>query len=250
MCTVTVIPTARGHRLCCNRDESRARPAATDALVRRAGDRAAVMPIDPTSGGTWIGVNDAGLVACLLNANPGVVRASPERWMGRRSRGVIVPRLLTCGTIEEALDSALGLDAADFPPFRLLMICEGRFAVLASDGSVCEAEQPRGLGAPLMLASSGLGDDLVEPHRRGLFDRMLRMHPPEAAQEEFHRHCWPDRPHLSVVMSRPDARTVSRTDVDVTPGSVELRHERWRDETGTVESSAARLRVQSAVAPS
>ena len=42
------------------------------------------------------------------------------------------------------------------------------------------------------------------------------------AQADFHDHQWPLRPHLSVRMQRPDARTVSRTVVNVTGRGIEL----------------------------
>lgn len=77
MCTVTVIPLTHDGagepgalRLACNRDESRRRPAARPPVVRTFGVRRAILPVDPVSDGTWIGVNDAGLVATLLNVNP------------------------------------------------------------------------------------------------------------------------------------------------------------------------------------
>ena len=60
MCTVSVIPlcgvpASPLYRLVCNRDEQRSRPTSSDLVRRRLGDRAAGMPIDPPSGGTWIG---------------------------------------------------------------------------------------------------------------------------------------------------------------------------------------------------
>jgi hypothetical protein len=38
---------------------------------------------------------------------------------------------------------------------------------------------------------------------------------PDPQQDRFHRHAWPDRPHLSVCMRRRAARTVSHTLVEV-----------------------------------
>ena len=51
----------------CNRDERRDRRAATPPAVHRLQHRTAIYPVDPVGGGTWIGVNDAGLAAALLN---------------------------------------------------------------------------------------------------------------------------------------------------------------------------------------
>jgi hypothetical protein len=41
----------------------------------------------------------------------------------------------------------------------------------------------------------------------------------EAAQDAFHRHRWPDHPHLSVNMERADARTVSHAVIDLGPAA-------------------------------
>src|SRR5439155_17977933 len=69
---------------------------------------------------------------------------------------------------------------------------------------------------PLLFTSSGLGDGLVDPPRRVLFEEWFV---PGAnwreIQDAYHRHSWPDRSHLSVCMRRPEARTVSCTIVDL-----------------------------------
>jgi hypothetical protein len=45
-----------------------------------------------------------------------------------------------------------------------------------------------------------------------LFDELLaRESDPWRAQDRLHQHCWPDRRHVSVLMSRATACTVSRT---------------------------------------
>ena len=43
-------------------------------------------------------------------------------------------------------------------------------------------------------------------------------------QQAFHAHRWPDRPEVSVLMTRRDARTVSRTAIEVTEARVSLRY--------------------------
>ena len=87
---------------------------------------------------------------------------------------------------------------------------------------------PRGAAIAMMLTSSGLGDHLVEGPRRTLFD----ADPPRtaAAQDAFHRHRWADRLPLSVAMHRDDARTVSRTVVEVTPEAVTMTYTPVRDD--------------------
>ena len=71
MCTLTILPLGGAStRLAFNRDEQRTRPAALPPQVRQFGGRTALMPVDPVSDGTWLAVNDAGLVLALHNVNP------------------------------------------------------------------------------------------------------------------------------------------------------------------------------------
>ena len=44
------------------------------------------------------------------------------------------------------------------------------------------------------------------------------------AQDAYHRHRWPDRPYLSVCMSRPEAKTVSYTVTEVQSEHVRLAY--------------------------
>jgi len=215
MCTVSVIGWADGFRLACNRDELRSRPIATPPVIRRFGDREAILPTDPQSGGTWIAVNEAGLCFVVLHLNPRV-RLTADELRGRLSRGTIIPLLLHCDDIEEAVALGHRLNPAGFPPFRLIVLDRHARGEFSSDGRTVVANCRPFNGAPLMFTSSGLGDALVERPRRELFDRMVRARGGDPAkQDAFHRHRWPDRPHLSVLMSRDDACTVSRTIVEV-----------------------------------
>jgi hypothetical protein len=49
------------------------------------------------------------------------------------------------------------------------------------------------------------------------------------AQDAFHRHAWPDQLHLSVCMSRADARTVSRTCVELDSQSARMTYTTLND---------------------
>jgi hypothetical protein len=227
MCTVTVIGLKRGApaarlRLVCNRDELRTRPASLPPVLREFGRRRAILPIDPPSGGTWIAVNCAGLALTLLNVNPISGRGSRE---GKRSRGLIIPALLDCGSVREVADRVEGgaIRAAEFPPFRLVGIDTDRALEVTSAGASLQMARGSIADVPFFFTSSGLGDHLVDQPRRELFEHYFRGREPSIlVQDEFHEHQWPDRPHLSVCMSRNDARTVSRTTIEIDPESVSL----------------------------
>ncbi|HQE28690.1 MAG TPA: NRDE family protein [Phycisphaerae bacterium] len=197
-----------------NRDESRQRPAALPPCVRSFGGRRAVLPVDPVSDGTWIAVNDTGLAMMLMNVYPVPFDRKAFAAEARRyaSRGAIIPSLLHCVTLDEAAALASRLDPARYPAFRLVLLDRRQWVeILAADGRLT-VRGPQLIDKPVMYASSGLGDDRVDPPRRALFEEMLAaVTDPALMQDAFHRHQWPDGPHLSVCMSRPEARTVSLT---------------------------------------
>lgn len=230
MCTVSIVPmrcepAGSGIRLACNRDESRQRPPARLPEIRLFNQRRAIMPVDPVSDGTWIGVNDAGLVMTLMNVYPAPVdREGFAAWGGRyASRGAIIPSLLHCESIDEAVSLAGRLDPLAYPSFRLVLLDGTRLAEVVARSERLEVTPPALIAGPMMYASSGLGDERVISPRRELFDELLDdAADPAAAQDAFHRHRWPDRPHLSVCMSRPEARTVSLTVVEITPARCRL----------------------------
>jgi uncharacterized protein with NRDE domain len=65
----------------------------------------AVAGLDPQAGGTWLGVNEYGVVAAVTNRDKAQVPAQP------RSRGLLVRDLLACRTAKEAV--ALATRALD-----------------------------------------------------------------------------------------------------------------------------------------
>jgi len=224
MCTVTIVPCDDGFRLVCNRDERRSRLAAMPPAVHRLPDRAAIYPVDPAGGGTWVGVSDAGLAAALLNRTVDS-RVLPER-PSLRSRGLIIPSLLACRSVTDALDIAAGLDPAQFDLFRLVLAQRMAVVVLTSDGRALSAETMN-LSRPRMLTSSSLGDTVVEAPRRRLFERLVLQNEDAwlSGQTRFHAHRWRSRPDISVTMERETARTVSRTSITVTSHARELWYE-------------------------
>ena len=217
MCTVTFVSDRDRLRAMCNRDERHTRPAAHPPVVTRSGGSLAIMPIDPQGGGTWVAANASGLVFAVLNASglagaPGV------------SRGCLIPALADCKDLRDVVARARPLCSRGWPGHRLV-VADARRALelrLLSSGLVVDIF---GLQSPLMFTSSSLGDALVEPVRRDLFERLV-VGASDAldGQDAFHRHRWPGRAHVSVHMHRHDAGTHSITTVDVSPDRVRMRY--------------------------
>lgn len=265
MCTVTVVPIpdaspapgvrAKLTRMVCNRDELRTRAPGLPPLIRRFGARQAIMPVDVASGGTWVAVSDSGLAMTLLNVYPQLpadARAQRERPEDELlSRGAIIPSLLHLADLEAVVGTASRLKARQYPPFRFLVADRWGAVELRAEGG--ELLKPRRwtLAEPLMFTSSGLGDWRVEAPRRGLFEQMLLAGKGDwvARQDAFHRHRWPDRPELSVCMSRAEARTVSRTVIEIGEAEVALAYAAVDPDQG-VESKPVRLALPVSTVPS
>jgi hypothetical protein len=204
-----------------NRDESPLRPAALPPTVVSVGKRQAIMPVDPQSGGTWIAATDAGLTFTLLNAYPSPHdRNAPPP---RVSRGGIIPALCEATTLDEAFERTQSLKADDYAGFRLVLADRERCGDVYCTGGSCRRTAPKIIETPLLFTSSGLGDSVVDSPRRALFEECLTEGPDlHLRQDAFHRHSWPERRHLSVCMSRPEARTVSLTIVELGVNEVRM----------------------------
>ena len=187
MCTVSVIPPSpgRGLRVAVNRDERRTRSLAWGPeLVQRDGVPV-IAPVDSESLGTWVAASGAGLVYALLNLNrdPGGKPRLPKA-----SRGQVIPRLAGAHGSAHARRRLAALDLNQFAPFRLV-ISDGLTTVLCQwNGARLELEHSV-MRRPLIVSSSSLGDDLVEPPRRALFEALLSAETdPWRAQDRLHAH--------------------------------------------------------------
>jgi hypothetical protein len=224
MCTVTIVPLRfddgpAGIRLACNRDELRSRLPARPPELYQVGAGWAGMPIDPEGGGTWIGVNDSGVAMTLLNAGE---RGASRLFRTMRSRGLVIPSLLTNGSARATRHAVEALDASAYRPFRLVVTDRTEAFEVRWDQERLVIGDELSLLRPLFFTSSSLGDALVHEPRRALFDDRLgdvSADDPATAvidrQDAFHRHRWAERPHVSVSMSRSDARTVSFTIIEL-----------------------------------
>ena len=247
MCTVTIVPmpgSPGAFRMACSRDESHDRAPAKPPEKFETDGVHYMMPIDPSSGGTWVGVNEHGLALTLLNFN------LPEPPTGRdRSRGDVIPALLSSAHVDEVHDRLAAIEHERMMPFRLVA-CDGQKVLLwRSTEPGKHAEVARWDGAPQMWTSSGLGDHLVEAPRRELFEAWFSEDIPLSYTDDqlaFHCHQWPDRQHLSVCMHREDARTVSYTTVDVQDDRIKLTYHPDRPDRDAQDSwkNLARRLVQ------
>ncbi|MFZ9881058.1 MAG: NRDE family protein, partial [Phycisphaerales bacterium] len=206
-----------------NRDEQRDRPRGDGVRVCSTGRGTALLPWDPVGCGTWIAATDAGIVLALLNRNePGL----PDGRAPGRSRGAIILELLDCRSIESLAQGAEAVARTITRGFRLVATDGARVLDVVGGRSAGEAWLGP-LERPIVRSSSGLGDQLVIGPRQQLFESVVGCAPRErwsSAQRLFHSHAWSDQTHLSVLMDRDAARTVSQTFVLVGDGRVAGEH--------------------------
>lgn len=99
-----------------NRDEFHARPTEGPTLrTASQNGRRIAAPTDLRAGGTWLGVNDAGVFAAVTNRR--ATATDPER----RSRGWLVMDALSHGSAREAADALGGAPERVYNAFNLVV---------------------------------------------------------------------------------------------------------------------------------
>jgi uncharacterized protein with NRDE domain len=132
MCTLIVL-----HRrvpgwpvvVAANRDEFLERPAEPPALRETAGGQRFVAPRDRQAGGTWLGVNAAGLFVGVTN------RPTPKPDPSLRSRGQVVVEALEAPSAKEAAELASQIPVCAHNPFNLLLADRERAFAVVYDGA-------------------------------------------------------------------------------------------------------------------
>ncbi len=127
MCTLTVLRDSNRILMTMNRDEMRTRaPEIPPQVFEPENDPIAWMaPLDGKASGTWVGVNEYGLAACLLNQYPEDEDAPPPQPKeGAPSRGGIIPKVLAkCRTVHEAADwLEKQFNPKPYAGFRLILV--------------------------------------------------------------------------------------------------------------------------------
>jgi uncharacterized protein with NRDE domain len=141
-----------------NRDEHFERPAEAPRLHNDRPLRV-VAPRDLKAGGTWLGVNEAGVLAAITNRF-GAVFADE-----RRSRGELVFEALAHDTAVAAADAIAALDATDYNGFHLAVATPDEMRLVWGDGErMSQSVLPK--GAVSVLTERSLGASRNERKRR------------------------------------------------------------------------------------
>jgi uncharacterized protein with NRDE domain len=113
-----------------NRDERLDRASSPPAL-RTFGSLRVFAPLDLVAGGTWMGVNELGLLVAITNRfQPG----DPSNSQGKLSRGLLVQRALSLENARQAVDAISAIKANSYNGFHLVMADTSSAWIVWSDG--------------------------------------------------------------------------------------------------------------------
>ena len=228
MCTVTWSRNPDGLTLLMNRDELWSRGAAEPPRELDRDGMPVLAPLDTDAGGTWIAVNAAGVVLCLLNRYPsnepgwqrpaGAGESAPSP---RESRGALVLRHSSARSAAEVPVRLARADLRRYSPFTLLAIDRDTDPSLSRwDGfrlEVARAEPP--------IASSSFDEQAVIAARVATYRAIVGAEPTRDALRAYHRSHLPHRGPYSVCAHRDDGGSRSLTEVHVGADEIVMRYE-------------------------
>ncbi len=179
-----------------NRDEKKDRPIADPPSVRTKDEVSFLSPRDPRAGGTWMLVNEHGVIVCLLN-----------KWhvsggsQANQSRGQLVLEMAAIRELKEAQGFLKNL--GDYPPFSLFVM-DGQAELSWEWNGELLTEHV----AEMPMTSSSYRYEEVKIAREEKFAEGLRV-------EAYHAAKGQKSSAFTVRMCRPDAQTWSRSQVTV-----------------------------------
>ncbi len=221
MCTVSFVPRRRGYLLAMNRDEKRTRPAGLPPRLHVKNGRAVLGPTEP-GGGAWITVNDVGVAFALINwySVPTTVSSGPV------SRGVVVNAVIGAIGSGAAAEKLGILPLKQINPFRLIGVFPGTREVVEWRWNLIEMVQHDHQWQAQQFISSGLDEPMAQRVRSETFQRAQRQASAGtlAWLRRLHRSHSPACGPFSTCMHRPDAATVSYTELAVSGSEAGMRH--------------------------
>jgi hypothetical protein len=238
LCTLTVLREDTRLLLTMNRDDAAIRPEAAPSIRRLHGTLVAT-PTDLQAGGAWIGVNEYGVAACLLN------RYDSAR-AGRISRGWIVLEALRAPRAEQAGERIKALAHSEYSPFTCVIVSTAAAAVRFDWNGAQLAQGAIDVAGPWMATSSSWRLDEVRRLREELFSSSwANARRPTGPLSIFHCSRDPARDAWAPMMLRQTAQTKSVTQIELTDEDVKVRY--WRRQSAIahgLDSADKTVRLQ------
>lgn len=212
MCTVSWAKRPKGYSLFFNRDESRDRPIGLPPEIITSGSTPFVCPRDPVGGGTWLLVNAYGLSLGMLNYYEAQMDYRPTE---PKSRGLLPMAFASCQSLTELESAMLKAELVPYPPFHLLAVnSKAEASLITWNGKSKTVHHPKIKDLP--ISTSSFETEAVIGLRQGLFrQQVLPQMEQDNVLADFHSSKQPAPDTHAVLMTRPDAKTVSITHIKV-----------------------------------
>ena len=218
-----------------SRDEALDRAIAEPPRIEQTANGKIVCPVDPEGGGTWLSLNEQGLVLCLLND----YRYKPS--VARRSRGLLVKDLANSHSLEDLAVTLKQLNLTDYAPFQLVVF-PGPEAPRLWQWNGSDLAEVVAPGSP--LSSSSLFPALTPWLRRRWFRRQTGGNLRQLTAEQhrqLHLNSGPLGRYLGIRMRRSQRATVSLCHLELTAHEGKLHYQDLLNE----KQSTTRLDIQS-----
>ena len=203
MCTMTWWRDLDQYGVYFNRDELKTRPRATPPQI----EGGILAPTDPVGGGSWLAVNQHGLIVGLLN-----------HWQctfkGSRSRGKLVMDLASCQSAQAVEEHLTKMDLTAYSSFTILaMDSNGISRWDWQEQRLQESE------AVAPVSSSSYQPEEVLPARKKVYAELVGQMAKSSPKllEAYHEA---EGEALGIRMCRPDAQTWSRSAIRVEPSQI------------------------------
>src|SRR5216117_3347046 len=221
MCTISFVPKLRGFYLAMNRGEKFTRSTALPPAIIDRADRRAIFPHEP-EGGTWIAANDAGVCLALVNWHR--IDQQPVRSIA--SRGQVVKALAAKSSDEEIAIALAALPLRRLLPFRLIAILPSKQRVTEWRWDLDRLVAHKHAWELRHWFSSGLDEPKAERERGRVCEAAQRQKSEGRLDwlRRLHRSHSRERGPFSICMHRPDAATVSYTEVGVSKRRATMRY--------------------------
>jgi len=233
MCTVSWHTKGNAFTVLFNRDERRERQDALPPSIHQQDGMSAIYPVDPVGKGTWLAVNEAGRIFCLLNYYDQEEKGEdllPDD--AYTSRGQLILSLVSCETREDLLERLLQVDMNGYRPFHLLFLSRGEQHQWTWD--TCHLSSVDLTLDDNPVTTSSLAPEKIIAQRKKSYHE--KVHSLEDARR-FHYRQDPAQKVSGVRMQRGYARTVSISELRVIPDEVSFTYDNFTSPPQTTRLS-------------
>ncbi|MCX2744593.1 NRDE family protein [Mangrovivirga sp. M17] len=221
MCTVSFVKASEGVEITSNRDETTLRSNAMAPATYIYKKKELIFPKDPQGGGSWIGGNKQGRMACLLN---GAFDYHHHRPPYRHSRGLV---LLDALATEDKDDFINNYDLNNIEPFTLIIYQNDTLTELRWDERKKHIKKLDPDKTHLWASATLYGPEIVQKRKEWFrkWEKENEISAPYSVRD-FHYHAGEGDPENDVVMKRGSyLQTVSVTSMRLDDVKIKLIHD-------------------------